>query len=204
MLKIILASHNPGKLAELTSSFNAAGMPIEFIPQASLGISDIAETATTFVENALIKARHATKQSGLPALADDSGLVVPALNGAPGIYSARYAGEKSTAAANITKLLTALQDKPLTERRAFFHCTLVYLRYADDPMPIICEGTWHGEIALSANGEKGFGYDPIFYDPVLKSSAALLSSAEKNRSSHRGQALRLLLTHLRKENLWMR
>jgi XTP/dITP diphosphohydrolase len=197
-MDIVFASSNPGKILELQTLLQAAALTI--IPQAALGISEIPETGLTFVENALLKARHACQQTGLPAIADDSGLQVTALQGAPGIFSARFAGENATAQNNIKKLLTALIDVPLEKRQARFYCVLVYLTHTEDPTPLICEGTWQGHILSDALGEGGFGYDPVFWDPGENKSAAQLLPQQKNRLSHRGQALKLLrerlFTHL--------
>jgi len=187
--KIIFASGNAGKIAEL--NFSLQNSAIKIVSQADFNIADVDETGLTFVENAILKARNAARISQLPSIADDSGLVVPALNGAPGIYSARYAGSPQNSAKNIEKLLSVLADSK--DRQAWFHCTLVFLRHADDPAPLIAEGQWHGSILLAAQGANGFGYDPIFFDPKTKRSAAELSAAEKNQLSHRGQAVRILL-----------
>lgn len=194
MQKIVLATGNKGKVSELAAMLTP--FALEVIPQTALGVSDADETGLTFVENAILKARHAAKSTGLPAIADDSGLAVAALAGAPGIYSARYAGPNCNDAQNIAKLLEALNAVPTTERQAAFHCVLVYLRHAEDPTPLICHGSWMGEIALSASGQGGFGYDPVFYAPALAKTAAELTAAEKQHLSHRGQALRQLLKQL--------
>lgn len=188
MNRIVVASGNAGKLAEFNRLLGEAG--IEFVAQGELGVGDIEETGLTFVENALLKARHAARATRLPALADDSGLCVDALNGAPGLYSARYAGEPSDAARNIDKLLQALDG--VVHRGAHFHCTLALLRHADDPRPLIAQGEWHGRILASARGTGGFGYDPLFLDPDSGKTAAELEPATKNRISHRGQALAIL------------
>lgn len=185
--RLVLASGNRGKLAELQRILADPG--IELVAQADLGIAEIEETGASFVENALLKARHAAGESGLPALADDSGLCVDALGGAPGLYSARYAGPHGDSAANIAKLLDALRDVPAERRTAHFHCSIVLLRAAPDPAPLIAEGRWHGRILDAPRGSGGFGYDPVFLDPVLGASAAELEPAIKNRVSHRGQAL---------------
>jgi len=166
-----------------------AGSNIELVAQSDLGIDDAEETGATFVENALIKARHASRASGLPALGDDSGICVDVLGGAPGLISARYAGTHGDSAANIVKLLGALDDIEDARRNAHFHCTIVLMKSADDPTPLIAEGRWHGRILHAPRGERGFGYDPIFFDPVLGKSAAELDAEIKNRVSHRGQAL---------------
>ena len=187
MRRIVLASSNAGKLAELRELLGDLG--IELIAQSDLGIEDAEETGLTFVENALIKARHASRLSGLPALGDDSGICVNALNGAPGLYSARYAGEHGNSAANIQKLLTALDGKPAAERSAHFFCILALLRSSTDPAPLIAEGRWDGLILDSPRGSGGFGYDPVFFDPGLGKGAAELEPDLKNRISHRGLAL---------------
>lgn len=191
-MKIIFASSNQGKIRELQAML--AAFNIDIIPQSELGVSDAAETGLTFVENALIKARHACEVTGLPAIADDSGLEVAALAGAPGIYSARYAGENAASQDNIKKLLQDLADKK--NRQACFQCVLVFLTHATDPTPLICQGTWHGSILSAAAGEQGFGYDPIFFDSTQQCSAAQLSPDIKNRISHRGQALQSLMKKL--------
>lgn len=196
-MKLVLASGNHGKLAEMRALL--AELDIEPIAQSDLGIDDIEETGTTFVENALLKARNAARISGLPALGDDSGLCVDALGGAPGLYSARYAGAHGDAAANIAKLLDALRDLPPERRSAHFHCTIVVLRSPDDPAPLIAEGRWHGRILEAPRGANGFGYDPVFFDPTLGAGAAELEQALKNRVSHRGQALAQLRAALESE-----
>ncbi|MEO8995751.1 MAG: RdgB/HAM1 family non-canonical purine NTP pyrophosphatase [Rhodanobacter sp.] len=187
MQRIVLASSNPGKLAE----FNAllANSNLEIVTQASLGIGDAEETGLTFVENALLKARFAAQQSGLPALADDSGLCVAALNGAPGLYSARYAGRHGDNAANNAKLLQDLNGVPTERRSAFFICALVLLQHADDPAPLIVEGRWHGRVLEAPRGSQGFGYDPLFLPDGQTVTSAELDAASKNQLSHRGQAL---------------
>lgn len=189
-MKLVLASSNAGKLEELRHLL--ADTDIELIAQSDLGVTDADETATTFVENALIKARHASRLTGLPALADDSGICVDALNGAPGLYSARYAGEHGNAGRNIDKLLDALRDVPDAQRDAHFYCVLVLLHHADDPQPLIVEGEWRGRILHERRGTGGHGYDPVFLDPQLGRSAAELEVALKNRISHRGRALAAL------------
>ncbi len=187
MRKIVLASGNAGKLTEIRELLTGSG--IELVAQGELGIADADETASTFVENALLKARHASHASGLPALGDDSGLCVDALSGAPGLISARYSGRHGNAAANIAKLLDALRDVPESQRNAHFYCVIVLLRSADDPAPLIAEGRWHGTILHAPRGNRGFGYDPVFFDPALNASAGELDPAVKNRISHRGLAL---------------
>jgi XTP/dITP diphosphohydrolase len=185
--RLILASSNRGKLVEIREVLANAG--IELIAQSEFGIGDAEESGTTFVENALLKARHAARASGLPALGDDSGICVDALGGAPGLRSARYAGDHGDATANIAKLLDALDGVDDAQRGAHFHCTIVLLRAADDPAPLIAEGRWRGRILHAPRGDNGFGYDPVFYDPALGKGAAELDAATKNRVSHRGQAL---------------
>lgn len=187
MHRLILASGNRGKLAEIREIL--AGSQFDCVAQSELGINDIEESGATFVENALIKARHASAASGLPTLADDSGLLVDALNGAPGLISARYAGVHGDTPANNLKLLQALKDIPASARTAHFFCVVVLLQHPEDPAPIICQGRWHGRILEAPRGERGFGYDPLFFDPKLNASAAELSNAIKNHVSHRGQAL---------------
>ena len=183
MQTILLASNNGKKIAELSAILASFG--IEIKAQRDYGIEDVPETGLTFIENALIKARHAARQSGLPAIADDSGLCVPALGGAPGIYSARYSGEGD--AGNNRKLLAALENAQ--DRRAYYVCLIVYLRHADDPLPIIAQGLWHGTIALEVRGDGGFGYDPLFVPAGDSRTAAEYSAAEKNSISHRARAL---------------
>jgi XTP/dITP diphosphohydrolase len=194
--RVVLASNNAGKLREFASLLDAAG--IELIAQGELGVPEAPEPHATFVENALAKARHASKLTGLPALADDSGLCVRALNGAPGVYSARYAsmngGEKSDAANN-ARLVADLAGS--TDRRAYYFCVLVLVRHADDPEPLIAEGRWHGEVIDVPRGANGFGYDPYFFLPTLNASAAELDPARKNALSHRALALRDLLQRLK-------
>ena len=194
MRRIVLATSNRGKLAELRPLLADAGF--DLVTQGELGVDDAVEDGRTFVENALIKARHAAAATGLPALADDSGLVVPALGGAPGLLSARYAGAHGDAGANIAKLLAALHGLPADARAAYFHCALVLLRHADDPQPLIAEGEWHGEILGEARGADGFGYDPLFFIPALNATAAELGHEQKNNLSHRGMALQQLIAKL--------
>lgn len=191
MHKIVLASDNPGKLAEFQQLF--APMDVEVCAQGTLGITPLPETATTFVENALVKARHASELSGLPAMGDDSGLVVDALGGAPGIYSARYAGIGAGSQACNEKLLAELAEVSDAERTARFVCVLVFVRAATDPLPEIFIGKWEGAIARAAAGAGGFGYDPVFYVPTHHCHAAELSPEDKNRLSHRGLAMQQLL-----------
>ncbi|WP_313345852.1 RdgB/HAM1 family non-canonical purine NTP pyrophosphatase [Stenotrophomonas sp.] len=189
-MKLVLASGNAGKLKELQAMLG--GLPLEIVAQGDLGVSDVPETGLTFVENALIKARHASASTGLPALADDSGLIVDALDGAPGLYSARYAGSPTNDAANNAKLLEALRDVPPERRTARFYAVIVLLRHAEDPQPLICEGTWEGEILDALRGSHGFGYNPLFLDPVLQQTAAEMAPDLKNAMSHRAKALQLL------------
>lgn len=186
-MKLVLASSNHGKLEELRGLLSGNG--IELIAQSDLGVVDADETGTTFVENALLKARHATRITGLPALADDSGICVDALNGAPGLYSARYAGEHGNASRNIDKLLEVLDGVPDERRSAHFYCVLVLLRHADDPQPLIVEGQWNGRILHERRGSGGHGYDPVFFDPMHGQSAAEMELDFKNGISHRGKAL---------------
>lgn len=195
MQKVVLATGNAGKVRELASLLEDFGLDI--VAQTELGVESAEETGLTFIENAILKARHAAQITGLPAIADDSGLAVDALGGAPGIYSARYAGVDASDQQNLEKLLDALQDVPDDQRQAQFHCVLVYLRHAADPTPLVCHGSWPGVIAREAAGHGGFGYDPIFFVPSEGKTAAELSREEKSAISHRGQALKLLLDALR-------
>ncbi len=187
MQRIVLATGNPGKVRELGQLLEELG--VEILPQAEFAVPDIEETGLSFVENALLKARNAALHTGLPAIADDSGLEVDALQGAPGIYSSRYAGPEATDQDNIRKLLHSLQDIPEQQRTAHFRCLLVYMRHAADPCPVICQGSWEGYILSEPRGENGFGYDPVFYIPTLECSSAQLEPEVKNRISHRGKAL---------------
>lgn len=195
MQKVVLATGNPGKVSELADLLSAFGLDI--VAQTDLGVESAEETGLTFIENAILKARHAAQITDLPAIADDSGLAVDALGGAPGIYSARYAGEDASDRQNLEKLLTALQDVPDDQRQAQFHCVLVYLRHAEDPTPLVFHGSWQGIITRAAAGEGGFGYDPIFYLPAQGKTAAELTKDEKRALSHRGKALTLLLEAMR-------
>ena len=195
--RVVIASGNPGKLAEFSRLL--AHWHCEAVPQAEFEIPPVEETGDSFVENALLKAHAAAQYSGLPAIADDSGLAVDALDGAPGIYSARYAGEDADDAANNRKLLTALQGVPEARRTARFHCALVYLRHWQDPNPVICQATWEGRILETPAGAGGFGYDPLFFSPAQGCTAAELDRDSKNRVSHRGQAMALLLSALERE-----
>ncbi|ENW85462.1 nucleoside-triphosphatase [Acinetobacter pseudolwoffii] len=197
---LVLASNNKGKIAEFEKMFAELQLPVDVIPQGQLDIEDAVEDGLSFVENAIIKARHAAKISGKPAIADDSGICVPALGGAPGIYSARYAGEHGNDAANNDKLLADL--KPLRKNGAaiegMFVCVLALVQHAEDPLPQIFQGIWTGEILEAARGENGFGYDPLFWLPELGISSAEMSKAEKNKISHRGQAMQLFKASLAK------
>lgn len=194
MSTVVLASSNPGKVREFNELL--AGHRIEVVPQSQFGVQDADETGLTFVENAILKARNAARHTGLPAIADDSGIEVDALKGAPGIYSARYAGAGAGDRANLEKLLAELEDVPEAGRSARFQCLMVYLRHADDPTPLICQGTWEGRILTTPRGSNGFGYDPVFFVPTHDCSAAELEPAVKNALSHRGQALRQLVAAL--------
>ena len=187
MKKLVLASSNPGKLRELSAIL--AGLGYDLHPQSEFGVDEVAETGTTFVENAIIKARHAAQQTGLPALADDSGIEVDALAGAPGVFSARFAGDGADDAANNALLVEKLQSVPAKQRGARYRAVIVLMRHAGDPAPLICEGSWEGMIQLTPAGDGGFGYDPYFFLPALGCTSAQLSAAEKNRQSHRGRAL---------------
>ena len=192
MKKVVIASGNVGKLREFTALL--APFDFEAIPQAALGVSEAEEPHISFVENALAKARHAASASGLPALADDSGICAEALGGAPGVRSARYAGEPANDARNNQKLIAALSVH--TDHRAFYYCALVFVTHADDPHPLIATGEWHGEVIASARGEGGFGYDPHFYLPEHGCTAAELPADVKNRISHRGKAIQTLAEKL--------
>lgn len=194
MDRIVLASSNPGKLAEFNQLFADVGLAV--VAQASLGVADADETGLTFIENALLKARHAAAVTGLPALADDSGICVDHLRGAPGLYSARYSGGHGDSAANNAKLLREMEGVPEARRGAFFICVLALVRHADDPAPLIAEGRWHGRVLDAPRGPGGFGYDPLFLPDGLAQSAAELDPATKNRLSHRGQALAVLHARL--------
>jgi XTP/dITP diphosphohydrolase len=199
MKQIVLASSNPGKVREINRLLADLGLHAH--PQSEYGVMDAEETGLTFVENAIIKARNAAHHTGLPAIADDSGIEVDALNGAPGIYSARFAGPGANDRDNLQKLLDELRDVPDTGRSARFQCLMVYLRHADDPTPVICQGTWEGSILPEPRGENGFGYDPVFYVPTHECSSAELTADVKNSLSHRGQALRQLVATLQQANI---
>jgi XTP/dITP diphosphohydrolase len=199
MKRLVLATSNRGKLAEIQPLLADAGFIL--VCQGDLGVGDAIESGRTFIENALIKARHACASTGLPALADDSGLIVDALGGAPGLISAHYAGVHGDAKGNIRKLLDALAGVPEAKRTARFYSTIILLRHADDPQPLIAEGIWEGSILDAPRGEGGFGYDPIFSDPALQCSAGELPPELKNRVSHRGQALAQLRERVREARL---
>lgn len=193
--EIVLASNNPGKVREIAQLL--ADLDLSVLPQSQFDVPDVEETGLTFVENAILKARNAAQKTGLAAIADDSGLEVDALNGAPGIHSARYAGIGSSDQANLDKLLKALIDVPQSDRSARFQCLMVYLAHEHDPTPVICQGTWEGHILFEPRGESGFGYDPVFFVSTHSCSAAELPPETKNELSHRGQALRKLVEALR-------
>ena len=196
-MKIVLASSNAGKIKELHDMLSALDMQV--VPQQELNIEDIEETGLCFVENAILKARNAALMSGMPAIADDSGLEVDLLNGAPGIYSARFAGADATDASNRQKLLDLLSEVPAEQRTARYQTVVVYMRHASDPTPIICQGTWEGSIAIDEKGDGGFGYDPIFNVPETGCRAAELDKDSKNRLSHRGKAMANLLLQLQNQ-----
>jgi XTP/dITP diphosphohydrolase len=197
-MKIILASNNKGKVKEFQTLL--APFDLTVIPQAEANVADVPETGLSFVENAIIKARHACQKTGLPALADDSGLSVDALQGAPGIYSARYAGENASSEDCINKLLDQLKTVPAEKRGASFHCVLVYMTHAKDPTPLICHGRWQGTIVNKQEGQGGFGYDPVFFVASENKTAAELTPEVKNRLSHRGQAFKILMEKLAEQN----
>lgn len=194
MKEIVLASSNPGKVREINQLL--AALDLQVRPQSEFGVVDAEETGLSFVENAILKARNAAQHTGLPAIADDSGIEVDALHGAPGIYSARLAGEGATDQANLDKLLAELDGLPEAQRSARFQCLMVFMEHANDPTPLICQGTWEGRILLAARGDNGFGYDPVFYVPTHDCSSAELPAEVKNFLSHRGQALRKLVAAL--------
>jgi len=196
---LVLASSNPGKVREINQML--AGLDLSVVPQSDFKVIDAEETGLTFIENALLKARNATRHTGLPAIADDSGIEVDYLNGAPGIYSARYAGKNASDEQNLRRLLDDLVGIPEAERTARFQCLMVYLRHEFDPTPVICQGTWEGRILLEPRGANGFGYDPIFFVPTHDCSSAELPPEVKNKLSHRGQALRLLVAALEHTHL---
>ncbi|MCK5715984.1 MAG: RdgB/HAM1 family non-canonical purine NTP pyrophosphatase [Thiomargarita sp.] len=190
MQQIVLASGNAGKLREFAQML--AAFHLDVVPQSQFNVPEVAETGLSFVENALIKARNAAQHTGLPAMSDDSGIEIDALQGAPGIYSARFAGAQATDAQNNALLLEKLTSVPDDKRTARYHCVIVYMRHAQDSMPIICQGTWEGRILHEAHGSNGFGYDPFFYVPTHDCTSAELTPEVKNNLSHRGQALRAL------------
>ncbi|MEE9343264.1 MAG: RdgB/HAM1 family non-canonical purine NTP pyrophosphatase [Gammaproteobacteria bacterium] len=192
--KIVLASGNAGKVREINQLLNKSGLDV--VPQSDFGVPEADETGLTFVENAIIKARNAAARTGMPAIADDSGIEVDALKGAPGIYSARFAGKAASDLQNLEKLLVDLQGIPEDQRSARFQCLMVFMRHAQDPTPLIFQGTWEGRILQSPQGENGFGYDPIFFVPEQNCSSAELPAAIKNQLSHRGQALKQLVSAL--------
>jgi XTP/dITP diphosphohydrolase len=195
MQRYVLASGNPGKVREINEILS--GLDILVVAQSEFTIPEAEETGLSFVENAILKARHAAKQTGLPAIADDSGIEVDALKGAPGIYSARYAGVGASDQKNLEKLLSAIKDVPEQQRTARFQCLMVFMQHASDPTPIICQGTWEGRILEQPSGNNGFGYDPVFWVPEQGCTAAQLSAEQKNSLSHRGKALQQLLNALR-------
>ncbi|WP_025041438.1 RdgB/HAM1 family non-canonical purine NTP pyrophosphatase [Nitrosospira briensis] len=197
MQKLVIASSNSGKLREIGQLLQPLG--IEVLPQSAFNVTESEEPYCTFIENALVKARHASRCTGLPALADDSGICVSALNGKPGILSARYAGEPRSDERNNQKLVDVLTDE--TDRKAHYYCVIVLLRHPDDPQPLIADGSWHGEIVLRPRGTGGFGYDPYFFLPDLGKTAAELSAEQKNRISHRGKALARLVERISEETL---
>lgn len=192
-MKIVIGTYNQGKLNEIRTML--ADTTIELYSQADLGVPDVEETGLSFIENAIIKARNGAKHSNLPCIGDDSGLAVDVLGGAPGIYSARYAGDKATAGDNITKLLQAIESIPDEDRVARFHCAIAFVRHAKDPTPLIFQGSWEGQILNEPRGTQGFGYDPIFYLPELGRTAGELDIAQKNAQSHRAKALNKLVNH---------
>jgi XTP/dITP diphosphohydrolase len=194
MKKIVLATGNQGKVREMADLLSDFGFDV--IAQSEFNVSDVEETGTTFVENAIIKARHAAKETGLPAIADDSGLEVDFLNGAPGIYSARYSGEGATDQTNIDKLLEAMKSAPESQRTARFHCVLVLMQHENDPTPLICHGQWEGRILNTQSGSNGFGYDPVFYVAAENCTSAELDSTRKKQLSHRSKALKKLFAAL--------
>ena len=195
MSKLVLATGNQGKVKEMASLLADFGFDV--VAQSDYNVSSVAETGTTFIENAIIKARHAAKETGLPAIADDSGLEVDYLKGAPGIYSARFAGEDASDEENLQKLLKEMEGVAEEQRTARFHCVLVMMRHENDPTPLVCHGSWEGKILTQAHGENGFGYDPIFWVPEDQCSSAELEPARKKQLSHRGKALAKLFAALK-------
>lgn len=192
--RIVLATGNVGKVREISQLLQ--GLKIDVLPQSEFDVPEIEETGKSFIENALLKARNAAHHTGLPAIADDSGIAVDALGGKPGIYSARFAGSGASDADNLEKLISMIEPFAPEQRSARFICSMVYLRHADDPTPVIAEGIWEGMIVTSAKGENGFGYDPVFYVPSHQCTSAELPATQKNKLSHRGQALSMLLERL--------
>lgn len=199
MSKIVLATGNQGKVREIAGILSEFGFDV--VAQSEFNVSEVAETGTTFIENAIIKARHAAKETGLPAIADDSGLEVDFLKGAPGIYSARYSGEGATDKQNIEKLLDAMQGVEVAKRTARFHCVLVLMRHENDPTPLVCHGKWEGQILTEEHGENGFGYDPVFFVPEENCASAELEPSRKKQLSHRGKALASLFEALKEQAL---
>ena len=197
MSKVVLATGNPGKVREMSALLAEFGL--EVLPQSDFNIVEADETGTTFIENAIIKAKHAATLTGLPAIADDSGLAVDALQGVPGIYSARYAGVDASDRDNLLKLLDALEGVPTAQRTARFHCVLVYMTHAEDPTPLVCHGAWDGIITEQPSGEDGFGYDPIFFVESEGCTSAELTKQRKSELSHRGQALTKLLAAMQEQ-----
>ncbi|NQZ49175.1 MAG: XTP/dITP diphosphatase [Moritella sp.] len=197
MSKVVLATGNPGKVREMSALLAEFGL--EVLPQSNFNIVEADETGTTFIENAIIKAKHAAALTGLPAIADDSGLAVDALQGVPGIYSARYAGVDASDRDNLLKLLDALKGVPTAQRTARFHCVLVYMTHAEDPTPLVCHGSWDGVITEQPSGEDGFGYDPIFFVESEGCTSAELTKQRKSELSHRGQALTKLLAAMHEQ-----
>ncbi len=193
----VLATGNKGKVKEMSELLNS--FSIDVLPQSQFNVSEVPETGTTFVENAIIKARHAAKATGLPAIADDSGLEVDFLSGQPGIYSARFSGENAADRDNIDLLLSKLEGIGREQRSARFQCVLVYMRHELDPTPIICQGTWEGSITESIHGENGFGYDPVFWVESDQATSAQLSKQRKGELSHRGKALKMLVEQLKEQ-----
>ena len=194
MNRIVLASNNKKKVAELNDMLT--GLNFKVMPQSDFLVESVPETGSTFVENAIIKARHAARITGLPSLADDSGLEVDALHGAPGVYSARFAGEDASDDDNLNKLLDELNGIPSIMRSARYWCVLAFMRHADDPTPVICQASWEGQIVTEPKGENGFGYDPIFFVPDTGCTAAQLTTLIKNQTSHRAKALQLMIEKL--------
>lgn len=190
-MRVVLASNNAGKLREFNELLAPSGLDVS--PLSDFSDTQADETGLSFIENAILKARHAARLANLPAIADDSGIVVDALGGAPGIHSARFAGDSANDADNNRLLLERLDGMPDAQRHAHYHCALVFMRHAEDPTPLICEGLWHGRVLTAARGNGGFGYDPLMFFDALGKTAAELDAATKNQLSHRGQALRALL-----------